>query len=165
MRKLIPIAIVLILSSCRVTTYYVVRHAEKESSSSTMTTDVPLSAAGKDRAIELKNTLQNAHIRYIFSTNYNRTLSTAEPARQYLNTDIIIYDTRDSMKQFIERLRNINDGNCLIVGHSNTVDDIVNQLVGKKVIPGDLTDAAYGDLFIVEKRGGKYTFKKSHFGK
>src|SRR6476469_7930734 len=106
--KLILILIVLILSSCRVTTYYVVRHAEKESSSTTMTSDVPLSAAGKERAIELKNALQNAHIRYIFSTNYNRTISTAEPTRQYFNTDIIFYDTRDTIRQFIERLRKIN---------------------------------------------------------
>ena len=165
MKKLLPIAIVLILSSCRVTTYYVVRHAEKESSSVTMTTDVPLSASGKERAIELKNALKNAHIRYIFSTNYNRTISTAEPTRLYFNTDIIIYNTKDSLPQFIDRLRKINDGNCLIIGHSNTVDDIVNQLTGKNLIARDLSDSEYGDLFIVEKRGGKYTFRKSHFGK
>lgn len=165
MRKLIPIIIIIILSSCKVTTYYVVRHAEKESTSVTMTSDVPLSAAGKERANELRDALKNAHIRYIFSTNYNRTLSTAEPTRQYFNKDIIIYDTRDSLKQFIERLRNINDGDCLIIGHSNTVDDIVNQLAGKNVVPGDLPDAAYGDLFIIEKRRGTYSFKKSHFGK
>ena len=165
MRKLVPLVFILILSSCRVTTYYIVRHAEKESSTVTMTSDVPLSAAGKERAIELKNALKNAHIRYIFSTNYNRTISTAEPTRQYFNANITIYNTTDSLKQFVERLRKINDGNCLIVGHSNTVDDIVNQLVGKNVVPGDLSDAEYGDLFIVEKRGEKYTFKKSHFGK
>ena len=129
-----------------------------------MTSDVPLSASGKERAAELKNALKNAHIRYIFSTNYNRTLSTAEPTRQFFNTDIIIYNTKDSLQQFIERLRTIKDGNSLIIGHSNTVDDIINQLTGKNAVAGDLPDSEYGDLFIIEKRGGKYTFKKSHFG-
>jgi hypothetical protein len=52
----------------------------------------------------------------------------------------------------------------LIVGHSNTVDDIVNQLIGRTIIQGDLPETQYGDLFIVKKKGKKFIFKQQHFG-
>ncbi|HEU0065600.1 MAG TPA: histidine phosphatase family protein [Flavisolibacter sp.] len=163
MRKIILLFAVLGLLSCNVTTYYIVRHAEKETSN-TMTSDVPLSTAGKERAVELKNRLRNENIRYIFSTNYNRTISTAEPTRQFFNTTITLYNTADTMDEFIRHLRKITDGNVLIIGHSNTVDDIVNRLSGENYIKRDLSDSEYGDLFIVKKRGSHYSFKKDHFG-
>jgi broad specificity phosphatase PhoE len=164
MRKIILLFAVLALFSCNVTTYYIVRHAEKETSN-TMTSDVPLSKAGKERAIELKNRLKNENIRYIFSTNYNRTISTAEPVRQLFNATITMYNTADTMDEFIRDIRKITNGNVLIIGHSNTVDDIVNRLSGNNYIKGDLSDSEYGDLFIVKKRGSRYSFKKDHFGK
>jgi hypothetical protein len=45
------------------------------------------------------------------------------------------------------------------------VDDIVNNLVGQTKISGDLPDSQYGDLFVVERKGKKYSFDKKHFGK
>src|SRR5688500_4636201 len=66
------------LSSCA-TKFYVVRHAEKESANSNMTSDVPLSAAGMARAEELKELLKDKKIVRIYSTDYQRTKSTAAP--------------------------------------------------------------------------------------
>ena len=164
MAKFIYLFTSLILLSCHTTTYYIVRHAEKETTN-TMTTDVPLSAAGKDQAVDLKEKLKGHDIRHIFSTNYSRTLATVEPTRQYFNTIIQLYNTKDTMDRFIEMLRKINEGNVLIVGHANTVDDIINKLTGEKILPGDLPDSAYGDLFIVKKRGEHYSYRKEHFGR
>ena len=163
MLKAVYLIAITLLLSCKTTTYYVVRHTEKETTI-TMTSDVALSAAGERRAILLKDELKNAGIKYIFSTNYKRTLSTAEPLRQLNGIQIQLYDTKDTLDKFINRLKNINNGNVLIVGHSNTVDDIVNRLTGRKDISGDLPDSAFGDLFVVRKSGNKYTFKKEHFG-
>jgi broad specificity phosphatase PhoE len=158
------LAVVLLLS-CKATTYYVVRHAEKESSTemtkNAMTSDVPLSEAGKQRAEALKNTLQKENIKYIFSTNYIRTKSTAQPLAMTLDIPIETYDQKDTV--FMTRLKSLN-GNALIVGHSNTVDDMVNDLMGKKEIIGDLPDSEYGDLFIVRKKGNHFTFVKTYFG-
>ncbi|MGN6164153.1 MAG: SixA phosphatase family protein [Flavisolibacter sp.] len=161
MYKFFPFVIILFLVSCKTTTFYVVRHAEKETTN-TMTNDVPLSTEGRQRAEALKEVLQNKNVGAIYSTNYLRTKSTAQPLAERENIAIQIYDPRDT--GFVSRIRNISSGNVLIVGHSNTVDDIVNKLEGKTVIPGDLPESEYGDLFVVKRKGKKYSFEKKHFG-
>lgn len=159
MYKSVVLVITLVLFSCKTTSYYIVRHAEKETS--TMTGDVSLSDGGKQRAQALKDMLRKENIKHIFSTNYIRTKSTAQPLADAIHIPIEIYDPKD--QQFISKLKSLK-GNSLIVGHSNTVDDLVNELAGKKEINGDLPDSEYGDLFIVKKRGKKLTFEKKHFG-
>jgi phosphohistidine phosphatase SixA len=163
-KSIVFIATVFFLS-CKTTTYYIVRHAEKESSatmaSNSMASDMPLSEAGKQRAEALKDVLQKENIKYIFSTNYIRTKSTVQPLSNAINIAIEFYDQKDAC--FVRKLKSL-DGNVLIVGHSNTVDDLVNELAGKKEINGDLPDSEYGDLFVVKKKGNTLTFEKKHFG-
>ena len=155
--------IALVLLSCKTTSYYIVRHAEKETSTTntTMTSDVPLSEAGKQRAEALKELLKNESIKHVFSTNYIRTKSTAQPLAEAIHVPTETYDPKDP--QFVSKLKTLN-GNVLVVGHSNTVDDLVNELAGKKEIQGDLPDSAYGDLFVVKKKGKRMIFEKKHFG-
>ena len=150
----------MVLLSCKTTTYYIVRHAEKETTN-TMTSDVPLSAAGKQRAEALKEMLKNKNIKHIYSTNFIRTKSTVQPLADAIHVPLEIYDPKDST--FINKLKAI-DGNVLIVGHSNTVDDLVNGVSGNKEINGDLPDPEYGDLFVVKKKGNHFSFEKKHFG-
>lgn len=159
MYKSIWLLFLVLLLSCKTTTYYVVRHAERESTA--MTSDVPLSEAGRQRAQALKTLLQKENIRHIFSTNYVRTRSTVQPLADALHLSVEIYDPRDTT--FISRIEALK-GNVLIVGHSNTVDDLVNALSGERVVEGDLPDAQYGDLFIVRKKGSRRVFEKKHFG-
>lgn len=150
----------LVLLSCKTTTYYIVRHAEKENIN-IMTSDVPLSAAGKQRAEALKEVLKNENIKHIYSTNFIRTKSTAQPLADAIRVPVDIYDPKDSA--FINKLKAVN-GNVLIVGHSNTVGQLVNRLSGKKEINGDLPESEYGDLFVVKKKGNHFFFEKKHFG-
>lgn len=159
-KALIAFITVFLLVSCKPATYFVVRHAER-ASSSTMTDDVPLSDAGKQRAEALKTRLQSENIRNIFSTNYVRTRSTAQPLVDAIGVPLQIYDPRDT--GFVTRLKALK-GNTLVVGHSNTVDDLVNMLSGKKELPADLNDAQYGDLFVVKKRGSRVTMERQHYG-
>jgi 2,3-bisphosphoglycerate-dependent phosphoglycerate mutase len=160
MYKSIPFILALLLLSCKTTTYYIVRHAEKVTTN-TMASDVPLSDAGKQRAEALKNILQKENIKHIFSTNFIRTKSTALPLANAINVPVEIYDPKDT--NFISKLKSL-DGNILIVGHSNTVDDLINSLSGKKEVNGDLPDSEYGDLFVVKKKGKQITFERKHFG-
>ena len=164
MYRFLLISAAIFLSSCKTTTFFVVRHAEKQTN--TMASDVPLSDAGMQRAEALKNELKDEKIGTVYSTNYIRTRSTAQPLADAVGVTIQIYDPADST--FIHRIVNTgnkdNEGNMLIVGHSNTVDDIVNALMKEVVIPGDLPDSQYGDIFIVKKKGKKFSFEKKRFG-
>jgi phosphohistidine phosphatase SixA len=146
-------------------TFYVVRHAEKEVSDSTasmMSNNPTLSKAGKQRAEALKELLKTDKIGYIFSTNTIRTLSTVEPVKNYFNLATEIYQPVPD-EAFISRLLSL-EKNVLIVGHSNTVDDIVNKLCGAVKISSDLTDKAYDNLFVIRKKGKKMIFENRKYG-
>jgi broad specificity phosphatase PhoE len=145
-------------------TYYIVRHGEKAVVEGNMdATNPPLSDAGKARAEALRELLKNEKIGHIFSTNTIRTRSTAEPLSTLLNVPIETYSPRpDSL--FIAQLRSLKK-NVLIVGHSNTVDDIVNMLTKEQKVPKDLEDSEFNNLFIVTVKGDKVTFERKTFGK
>ncbi|HEX6170645.1 MAG TPA: histidine phosphatase family protein [Chitinophagaceae bacterium] len=169
MPRIILYLVLIFFSSCGSVKYYIVRHAEKETASAgtTMSTpdDPPLSAAGRIRAIELKEALRGKGIQYIYSTNTVRTISTAQPFAELRGTTKIeTYNTRDSLDLFIQKLKEIEKGNSLIVGHSNTVDDIVNKLCGETKIPADLPDSEYDNLYIVTKKGNRMKFENKTYG-
>lgn len=160
--KYLFILVTIVFVSCS-HSYYIVRHAEKASASATMmSSDVSLSDQGKARAEALKETLKDKNIRYVFSTNFIRTKSTVQPTAGYFKLQTEIYGpTPDSM--FISKLRSLKK-NVLIVGHSNTVDDVVNMLCGKTEVNGDLKESEYDNLFIVKKKGKHYIFRNEHYG-
>jgi broad specificity phosphatase PhoE len=147
-------------------TYYVVRHAEKASAGggTTMSSpnNPPLSAPGEQRAQALRETLKDSKIEYIFSTNTTRTMTTAEPLRNLKGLTTENYGPMPD-SAFIQKLKGLKK-NVLIVGHSNTVDDIVNGLTGTKTIPGDLQDSEYSNLFVVTYKGKKVRFERRTYG-
>ncbi len=158
---------VFILSLCFMSctrTVYVVRHAEKittsDNASKMMDNDPPLSEAGKVRALVLKNELASKHISHIYSTNTIRTRSTAEPLSQAIKINVELYNNVDS---FVNAIKSVK-GNVLVVGHSNTVDDIVNKLCGQTKIEADLKDGEYDNLFVLKVRGKKVHFEKRKYG-
>lgn len=150
MQKLIGLLfITLFLTSCS-HTYYIVRHAEKAvpSAGTTMSTpdDPPLSDAGTQRAEALREALKDKQVKNIFSTNTKRTRLTAEPLSAYAGLTVQTYGPRpDSL--FIDKLKSLKS-NTVIVGHSNTVDEIVNGLTNKNKL-SDLADSEYDNLFII----------------
>jgi broad specificity phosphatase PhoE len=159
MFRMFCLAALFFLLSCKSTTYYIVRHAEKEGGAAmSMVSDPPLSAEGERQALDLKNFLQQQKIKTIYSTNYARTMATAEPTRQFYGITLKMYDARNN-DRLVEELKNISDGNVLVVGHSNTVDDIVNGLTGRAEMT-DLADNEYGNAFIVKRKGSSYTFER-----
>ena len=151
-----------LLTACS-RTFYIVRHAEKATQNANMSSDVELSDTGRERAEALMKVMVDKKIGYVFSTNTIRTKSTAKPSADHFGLATEIYGPGpDSV--FIDLLK-AKDKNTLIVGHSNTVDDIVNMLCGKNAVPGDLPDTEYDNLFIVEKLGNRYSFKRIKYGK
>jgi broad specificity phosphatase PhoE len=125
-----------------------------------MTNDPPLSEAGKVRAFVLKDELAKKNIRHIYSTNTIRTMSTAEPLGRAIKVNVELYSNVDSL---INTIRSVK-GNVLVVGHSNTVDDIVNKLCGQVKIATDLNDGEYDNLFVVKINGKRIIFEKRKYG-
>jgi broad specificity phosphatase PhoE len=119
-----------------------------------------LSEAGRVRAIVLRDELRHKYIKHIYSTNTIRTFTTAEPLSKAIGIPIVVYKDVDSLTSLIL----MEKGNVLVVGHSNTVDDIVNKLTGEKKIAADLKDPEYDNLFIVKIKGKKKTFSQRKYG-
>lgn len=164
MKPVLPVLILSILLTACGRKYYIVRHAEKaqESTGSTMHTagNPPLSGAGEQRAKDLAERLKQEKIQQIYSTNTTRTKQTATPTAEWFNLSIETYGKIDSV--FIQQLKSIKK-NTLIVGHSNTVDDLVNKLTGKSILT-DLPDAAYDNIYILTKKGKRLTLVQSKYG-
>jgi broad specificity phosphatase PhoE len=141
---------------------YIVRHAEK---SLQPANDPVLSVEGQQRSEALAKELGEKKITKIYSTNTTRTLSTVSSLGKQLNITTEIYLSRpDSV--FITRVRSFKS-NVLIVGHSNTVDDIVNMLAGKTLVEGDLPDTMYDNLYhlTLHKRTGAFIrFSNKKYG-
>lgn len=159
MKQVLPFLFILITSCSH--RYYIVRHAEKMKSSAgspiAYFNDPVLSEAGKLRAEKLKELLVDKKIKYIFSTNTTRTLTTAKPLSNALGIQTLLYNpAKDSA--FIQQLRRLKK-NTLIVGHSNTIDNTVNRLSQKIYLPADIADSLYNDLFILKFRGKNIFFR------
>lgn len=142
-------------------TYYIVRHGEKELPTANMSNDVPLSDKGKARAEALKEILKDKSIKAVYSTKTQRTQNTAKPTADYFKLDILPYGPSPD-SAFIASMKALRK-NVLIVGHSNTVDDITNGIGGSKFVPGDLADSAYSNLFKLRVRGSKIKYYRLNF--
>jgi broad specificity phosphatase PhoE len=124
-----------------------VRHAERLDDS----TDSPLSTAGEQRAERLARMLESAGVTAIYTTHYQRTIKTAEPLARRLGLEITSDDPAAP-----ELLRRIHESHpqeiVLIVGHSNTVPELLTSLGSSTKI--EVATNEYDNLFIVTPRQG-----------
>ncbi len=157
MKILLALLVSLIAFSCNYHSYYIVRHAEKEAAGANMSGDVSLTTEGKDRAQKVLGLMQGKKLEAVYSTNTIRTKSTVEPTADYFHLPIKVYGPRPD-SAFIAELKKYK-GNVLVVGHSTTVDDIVNALTGENKLK-DLDDSQYNRLFVVTMRGKKVSYKE-----
>jgi histidine phosphatase superfamily protein (branch 1) len=116
--------------------------------------DPPLSAAGEQRAAKLAAMLSASGIKAIYTSEFKRTRQTAAPLAQKLNLKPIMAAAKDPAP-LVQQLRQLQ-GNALIVGHADTVPDIMRQLgVAETVTIGDND---YDNLFVVVRSAaGKAT--------
>jgi probable phosphoglycerate mutase len=89
--------------------------------------------------------LRSANIRNIFSTEFLRTRQTAAPTAQARHLETVSIAAKDP-DALVAELRGLK-GNVLIVGHSNTVPDLLKRLGIKDEIA--IPDSEYDNLFIV----------------
>lgn len=144
------------------TTVYIVRHAEKNLTDSNAK-DPALSIEGLQRSYDLDNLLAQERISAIFSTNYIRTRKTGEPLAKRIGKDVMLYDPAQSAELVANVKKEFHGKSVLIVGHSNTVLQLVEAFGGKTSIM-EIKDHEYRNLFKLEIMGTSVTTTEMSFG-
>jgi phosphohistidine phosphatase SixA len=125
---------------------FLVRHAEKASDAK----DALLSEVGQRRAEYLAHFLKDADIRKILVTRVVRTKQTAEPLAKILGLKPTVPDA-DDIDAFVKNLRAEPNANVLVVGHSDTIPKIIEQLGGGKI--ASIEASEYDKMFVLYPDG------------
>ena len=126
------------------TTVFVVRHAEKDLTFTGTDELKPLTAKGENRAKSLAKILSSENIATVFHTEYKRTKDTGAYTASLFGVATQLY----KVNNIVSTIKNVHSGqSVLIVGHSDTVPDILKEF-GISSVP-KIDDDQFDDLFIV----------------
>lgn len=120
---------------------YVMRHLHTPAGVS----DPDLTAEGMKYAAEVDDWFRQDPPAAIYVSTTKRAQQTAQPLAGRLKLAFKLYDPRDT-PGLLSRVAQ-ESGTVLIVGHSNTVPDIVEGLGGTR--PGPLVHEDFGDIWHV----------------
>ncbi len=127
------------------TVFFIIRHAEKDTAGGT---NADLNAVGRGRAITFPKIFRKIHLSKIYSTDRPRTKNTARPIANAKKRPVDIYDAKQQ-KELLEKLVKNNKGDkILLVGHSNTVPQLVNILRGTDE-EKEFSESDYSRIYIV----------------
>lgn len=116
----------------------VVRHAEKSTDDPK---DPSLSEQGIARANKLAEIFKNAQLQAVYTTQYKRTQQTAFPAATQAGLSLKVLDvSKENADSYASVLlkdikRHHRGETVLIVGHSNTVPEIIKYITGEDILP------------------------------
>jgi broad specificity phosphatase PhoE len=144
----------------KVTTVFLVRHAEK---ADVPGQDPPLSEAGRLRAEALARLLQSAGVKGIYTSQFLRTRQTAEPLAKRLGVtassvplSVKTSNQREVSDESVRELTRKVEAHAgeavLIVGHSNSIPEVIRMLGGDTVPKID--ESKFDDLFVVTVYAG-----------
>ena len=121
-------------------TIYVVRHLQKAAGE-----NPPLTVEGAAGAQRIAEMLAAKGVTAVFSTATRRAEETAAPLAKRLGIGVSHYDPKNLVGLTAE-LESVK-GAALVVGHSNTVPDLVAAFGGAR--PAPLTEQDYGTIYVV----------------
>ncbi len=143
----------------QVSTYYLIRHAEKDRSDPE-NLDPELTQKGLGRAMHWAEILNDVALDAVYTTDYERTSMTAAPISVKQDITVQYYDPETlDIAQF--KVDNLGK-NVLVVGHSNSTPALVNKLIGQERY-GPMDDSDNGSLFIVQLFGSQATVSRLQF--
>jgi broad specificity phosphatase PhoE len=121
---------------------FIVRHAEKATAGGN---DPALSVAGQKRAEALARILKDSQITTVFVTERKRTQETAAPTAEatHINPTVV---AADDVAGLVAKLRALS-GNALVVGHGNTIPELIKGLGIATSIT--IPDDDYSEIFVV----------------
>ena len=145
------------------TVVIIVRHAEK---AAIPADDPPLTEAGAARATALAAALATADVRAVITTQLVRARETARPTAEARGLPVETVRAGGPVaahaKAVADVVRKHAGQTVLVVGHSNTVTQIIEALGGPKA--RDLCDSEYSWLFTVILDGASARLVKGTFG-
>jgi len=125
-----------------VTTIIVVRHADRAGTADS------LSTAGVERAHDLAQAAKMAKLQAIYVTDTRRSRDTAAPAAAMAHVTPEVYEAKGYEALIKRILKDHAGGSVLIVGHSNTVPEIVAALTHSQSVP-PMGDDEFDTMYIV----------------
>ena len=120
---------------------FVIRHLHKAPGDDPSLT--PQGAAAAERLAEM---LADEGIVAVFATPTRRAMETAAPLARRLGIAVTPYDPR--RPDWLANAVASATGAVLVVGHSNTVPELVGRFGGTR--PAPLSEEDYGTLFVVD---------------
>ena len=129
---------------------YCARHCEKVKDGSK---DPDLTAEGQARAERLGRILSGAKIHRVCTTPYKRTMHTGEAVQRHTGNPTFETYPPDAQDVWLESVLAAGGGKqYFVAGHSNTVPQLLNLLLGKIQFQ-NIDDEEYGLLYIATTTG------------
>ena len=137
-------------NSATTTTIVLLRHAEKQVGAPD---DAPLSPQGELRATRLAQMFGDAEafgrVQKIYVSDTRRSQQTAADLAQRLNLKPVVVDAKTSSDELASRvLRENRGGLAIVVGHSNTVPQLVAKLANTDKVPA-IGEEEFDTLYVV----------------
>ena len=145
----IAIGLAWFFESQATTTMIFIRHADTAAEPAG---DPGLSEAGRQRVAELARQLVDADVvagvDAIYVTQYRRAQETAQPLADALDLPVNRYDAADT-EQILETILKRHKGKIiLVVGHSNTVPELIANLGASKKVP-PIAEDEYDNIYVI----------------
>ncbi|HET9744049.1 MAG TPA: phosphoglycerate mutase family protein [Terriglobales bacterium] len=128
---------------------FLVRHAERADTGGDAAL---LNSTGEKRAQCLAKTLDGAGIQKIYVTDIQRTQQTAAPLAQELHLQPTVIPKKD-LSELLRDLRETRTQHVLVVGHADTLPEIVQRLGVGTIPPSPQQD--YDRMIIIPVIHGK----------
>ena len=136
-------------------TVFLARHAERADAPRE---DPPLTEAGTARAQSLARILAKSGIKTIITSQYLRTKATAEPLAKQSGVASVVVALKsstsnprqvaaESIQEIVDKINQRPGENALVIGHGNSVPDVIKAL-GGDVVP-TMDEKEFDDLFVV----------------
>jgi broad specificity phosphatase PhoE len=152
MKKLLFLFTFVLLSACNsneTTTYYLIRHAEKDRSDS-KNKNPSLNSKGLLRANKWMDYFDTIDIDAVYATNYKRTQQTANPTAINKKLTLQAYDPNSLYDSTFQKAT--FGKSILVVGHSNTTPAFVNLILKEKTYQS-MKDTDNSSLYVVTISG------------
>lgn len=127
-----------------------VRHAEKADYD---TDDPALTDEGLKRVRKLTDMLDRMQPDLIYSTDYKRTRLTVRPVALKHGLEIRTYNPGE-LETFLSGLMDEHSGKTIVIsGHSNTIPETANLLLGREHFQHNFDESDYGNLLFITSSG------------